>query len=334
MVVIALAGIGIDGQAGNQPNAQPNPYRTEENFLQLPAGMEWPQGAAPGTAFAGQVVGLDFDAQGNIIAMRRADPPFLKFDPSGKKLLKTWGDGLIVMTHGLLVDREGFIWATDSDGKDGKGFQVFKFNPDGQVVMTLGTRGVAGEGPNTFVAPTDLAIASNGDIFIADGHANSGPNHRIVKYSKEGKFIKAWGKRGTGPGEFNGPHDIAIDSTGRLFVSDRGNSRVQIFDQEGKVLDEWRQFGRPEVMFIDRNDLLYVTDSQSNAKTNVPYKKGIRVGSTKDGVVRYFIPDTAATESSSGAVAIAVDAKGSIYTADVFGMAGGFSRMLKKYVRQ
>src|SRR5262245_14940993 len=319
-------------EAENRPNAQPNPYRTIENWLQLPSGMDWAQGTTP-QQFPGQVVGVDFEAAGNIIVIRRADPPLLKFDPTGRRLLQRWGEGLFVQTHGLYVDREGFVWATDSDGQEGKGYQVFKFSPDGQVVMTLGKRGISSEEPGAFVAPTDLTIAPNGDVFISDGHATSGLNHRIVKYSKDGRFIKAWGKRGAGPGEFNGPHDIAMDSKGRIFVADRGNSRVLIFDQNGTLLDEWRQFARPEVMTI-KNDMLYVTDSQSGQRVNAPYRRGIRIGSVNDGIVRYFIPDTANPQSNScGAVAIGVDQRGDVYTADIFGEAGGHAHMLKKYVR-
>jgi sugar lactone lactonase YvrE len=318
--------------AGDRANAQPNPYRTIENWIQLPPGMEWAQGTAP-QQFPGQVVGVDFDAAGDIIVIRRADPPLLKFDPTGRRLLQQWGEGLFVQTHGLYVDREGFIWATDADGRDGNGYQVFKFSPEGKVVMVLGKKGVSSEEPGAFVAPTDLTIAPNGDIFISDGHAASGLNHRIVKYSKDGRFIKAWGKRGSGPGEFNGPHDIAMDSKGRIFVADRGNSRVQIFDQEGTLLDEWRQFGRPEVMTI-KNDMLFVTDTQSGDRVNAPFKRGIRIGSVNDGIVRALIPDTANPRSnSSGAVAIAVDNPGAVYTADIFGEAGGHAHMLKKYVR-
>ena len=330
-VTLGGQGAGSRQEAVNRPNAQPNPYRTTENWVQLPSGMEWAQGAPQ--QFPGQVVGVDFDAKGDVIVIRRADPPLLMFDPSGRRLLQRWGDGLFVQTHGLYVDREGFIWATDADGKEGKGYQVFKFSPDGQVIMTLGKRGVSSEEPGAFVAPTDLTIASNGDIFISDGHATSGLNHRIVKYSKNGRFIKAWGKTGSGAGEFDGPHDIAMDSKGRIFVADRGNSRVQIFDQNGKLLDEWRQFGRPEVMTI-KNDMLYVTDSQSGERANAPFRRGVRVGSVKDGIVQYFIPDTANPQSnSSGAVAIAVDKRGDIYTADIFGEAGGHAHMLKKYAR-
>ncbi len=318
--------------AAGDPNSQPNPFRTIEGWVQLPAGMQWAEGVTPGGT-AGQVVGIDFDRQGNIILIRRADPPLLKFDGSGRKLLKAWGHGMFVQTHGLHVDREGFVWATDSDGQAGKGFQVYKFSADGELLMTLGTKGVSGEAPGRFVAPTDVAVARNGDVFVADGHANNELNHRIVKYSRDGTFIKAWGRKGSGPGEFNGPHDIAIDSRGRLFVADRGNSRVQVFDQEGRLLDQWKQFGRPEVLTIARDDTLVVTDTQSGPSTNPPFRRGIRIGSARDGSVKYFIPDSADPASAtSGPVAIAVDKTGSIFAADIVGVSG-FPHMLKKYVR-
>src|SRR6185436_8276366 len=126
------------------------------------------------------------------------------------------------------IDRNGFLWATDARGANGKGQQVFKFDPQGRVVLTLGTKGVAGEGPDTFNGPCDVAVAANGDVFVADGHISA----RVVKFSADGKFLKAWGHKGEGPGEFNVPHAIVIDSRGSVMVGDRGNRRIQIFDQD------------------------------------------------------------------------------------------------------
>ena len=139
---------------------------------------------------------------------------------------------------------------TDGRGGNGKGHTVMKFSPDGKVLMTLGKPGVAGDGPDTFNAPSDVLVAPNGDIFVADGHGDK-TNERIVKFAKDGKFIKDWGKTGKGPGEFDVPHALAMDSSGRLFVADRSNNRIQIFDQDGKFLAEWRQFGRPSGLYID-----------------------------------------------------------------------------------
>ena len=118
------------------------------------------------------------------------------------KILKMWGEKLFAWPHGIRIDRFGNLWITDGQARNGIGQQVFKYSPDGTLLMTLGTKGVRGEGPDTFGGPCDVAVAPNGDIFVADGHFNS----RIVKFDKDGKFIKAWGKRGERPGEFNLPH--------------------------------------------------------------------------------------------------------------------------------
>ena len=285
-------------------NNLPNPYRPDDvNWAHLPAGIEW-----------GQVISVDPDGHGNIWVFHRKDPAILEFDSSGK-LIKSFGTGF-VQAHGMAIDREGNIWVTDSDGKDGKGQQVTKFSPDGKVLMTLGKAGVAGNGPDTFNGPSGVAIAPNGDIFVADGHGGD-TNARIVKFSKEGKFIKAWGKKGSGPGEFDMPHSLAFDSKGRLFVADRSNSRIQIFDQDGKFIAEWKQFGRPSGIFISKDDTLYSVDSQSDEKTNPGVKRGIRIGSAKDGTVRVFIPDLSTDPRIALAEGVSVDAKGNVYAAGV-----------------
>jgi DNA-binding beta-propeller fold protein YncE len=191
-------------------------------------------------------------------------------------------------------------------------------------LMTLGKPGVAGDGPDSFNSPSDVVVAPNGDIFVADGHGEK-TNDRIVKLSKDGKFIKAWGKHGSGPGEFDVPHTIALDSAGRVFVGDRSNSRIQIFDSDGKFLAEWKQFGRPSSVFIDKNDIIYVADSQSNEKTNPGFKQGIRIGSAKDGKVTAFIP--LLDPQLQGAEEVTADDQGNVY--------GGFTtkRNLKKFVK-
>jgi len=164
---------------------------------------------------------------------------------------------------------------------------------------------------------------------VADGHAAMATG-RIVKFSKDGKFVKAWGKNGSGPGEFNVPHSIAMDSAGRIFVADRSNSRLQIFDQDGKFIDQWKQFGRPSGVYIDRNDVLYVADSQSNATQNPGFTRGVRIGSAKDGKVTALIPDTHPDpdkNNNAGAEGVSADASGNVYVGDVTGME------LKKYAR-
>jgi hypothetical protein len=296
-------------------NSLPNPYRAVENWAQLPAGMEW-----------GQVISAEPDAHGNIWVFHRKDPAILEFDSSGK-FLKSFGAGMFVQAHGLTIDRDGNIWATDAQARDGKGQQVFKFSPEGKILMRLGKAGVAGNGPDTFNGACDVAIAANGDIFVADGHGGE-TNARIVKFSKDGKFVKSWGKKGSGPGEFDTPHSIAFDSKGRLFVADRGNSRIQIFDQDGKFIDQWKQFGRPSGIYISKGDILLSVDSQSDEKTNPGVKRGIRIGSAKDGSVKSFVPDLATDPQIALAEGISVDAKGDVYAAGVSSMA------LHKFVKK
>jgi sugar lactone lactonase YvrE len=242
--------------------------------------------------------------------------------------------------HGIHVDRRGNVWVTDGvpPGANaaaiaGKGHIVVKFSPEGKVLMTLGKAGVTGEGPDTFNQPSDIITAPNGDIFVADGHGGNS-NARIVKFTKEGKFIKTWGKKGTAPGEFDTPHGLAMDSRGRLFVADRNNNRIQIFDQDGKFLEQWEQFSRLSGIYIDKNDVLYATDSESNARRHAGWKRGIRIGSVKDGKVIAFIPDPnpnpdqGAGAGTSAAEGVAADSSGNIYGAEVG------PRALKKYVKK
>jgi streptogramin lyase len=240
---------------------------------------------------------------------------------------------MFVCPHGLHLDRDGNVWVTDGRGKGGKGHQVFKLSPDGKVLMTLGKAGVTGDGPDTFNSPSDALVAPNGDIFVADGHGGD-TNARIVKFAKDGTFIKAWGKKGAGPGEFNVPHRLAMDSSGRLFLADRSNSRIQIFDQDGKFLAEWKQFGRPSGVFIDKNDMIYVADSESNNAQNPGFKRGLRIGSAKDGKVTAFIPDPEPVKEGTGpgtgsaAEGVAADAAGNVYGAEVD------ARKLMRYVKK
>jgi streptogramin lyase len=313
------------------PNSQPNPYVTVEGWAKLPEGRKWGSTSA---------VDIDRDGKSVWVAERcgvnscagKNDPPILKLDASGKPIM-SFGAGMFIFPHGICVDKDGNIWVTDGQGKDAIGHQVFKFNPDGKVLMTLGKAGVAGDGPDTFNQPNDVAIAPNGDIFVSDGHSPGMGNARVVKFTKDGKFIKQWGGHGSGPGQFEVPHALAFDSQGRLFVGDRANNRIQIFDQDGKFLAEWKQFSRPSGIYIDRNDIIYVTDSESTDRDgyghNPGYKRGIRIGSAKDGTVTAFIPDpspgTGATSTSEG---VAADAAGNVYGAEVG------PKDLKKYVKR
>jgi sugar lactone lactonase YvrE len=308
------------------PNSQANPYQAGQSWGQLPAGRPYGNTSAVHVDARGVVWIADKCA--STTCTGRTDDPILAFDPSGK-LLRTFGSGLFVFPHGIHVDGDGNVWVTDGQGAGGKGHQVFKFSPEGKVLLTLGTAGVAGTTPTTFNQPSDVAVAANGDIFVADGHGGES-NARIVKFSKDGRFIKTWGRKGAGRGEFDVPHALAIDSQGRLFVGDRGNSRIQIFDQDGTFLAEWRQFGRPSGIFIDRADTIYVTDSESNPNRNPEYQRGLRVGSARDGSVSAFVPIVSANPAATagGPEGIAADANGTIYGAETGG------RDIKRYLKK
>jgi sugar lactone lactonase YvrE len=293
----------------------------------MPEGRVWGALSAVGVSADGHIwVG---ERCGSNSCAESALPPILEFDTAGT-LRRSFGAGMFVFPHGFDIDGEGNIWMTDAQGREGKGHQVFKFSPDGKMLLALGRAGVAGSGPAAFTQPSDVAVAPNGDIFVADGHDEGVGTHRIVKFSRNGTFIKAWGRNGSAPGEFAVPHALAFDSRGRLFVGDRANNRIQIFDQAGVFIDQWKQFGRPSGVYIDRHDTIYVADSESHSKVNPGWKRGIRVGSARDGSVTAFIPDPEPNPEqvdTSGAEGVAADGQGNIYGAEVG------PRGLKKYVK-
>jgi DNA-binding beta-propeller fold protein YncE len=271
------------------PNGAPNPYKMEENWAKIPYDRKF------GAAIKVQADHSDgksiwvFDRCSANDCSNSMIPPIQKFDSAGN-FQKAFGAGMFNQPHGFYVDNGGNVWVTDERAKNGKGAILVKFSPQGQVLMTLGKAGMPGNGPDMFDGPSAVVVAPNGDFYVADGHGGNG-NDRIVKFSKEGKFITAWGKHGKATGEFDTPHGIALDSAGRVYVADRANSRVQVFQGDGKFVAEWKQFGRPSDVAIDKNDVIYVADSQSDAKTNPGFKQGVRIGSVKDGKVTAFIPE-------------------------------------------
>ncbi len=273
----------------------------QTNWASPEGGGEW-----------GSSAGIERGPHGEIWAIGRCganscdgsdQAPIRLLDLATGKPIRSIGAGLFVFPHGLYVDKDGNIWVTDgAKSKDGtKGFQVIKLSPDGKVLMRLGVAGVPGGDETHFQSPTDVVVAKNGDIFVADGHGPSPviPESnvaRIMKFDRTGKFLKQWGSKGAEPGQFNNPHALALDSRGRLFVADRANARTQIFDQDGKLLAVWKQLGRPSGFYIDKSDTVYAIDADSTEATNPGFKKGVYIGSAVTGKLSAFVPDDAAGE--------------------------------------
>jgi streptogramin lyase len=340
---VARAQVTAQGATMAPNNDLPNPYRTVEGWAKL--GRSWGATSAVDIDRDGHSVWVAERCGANSCAESTL-PAVFEFDANGA-LVRSFGAGLFVSPHGIFVDRDGNVWVADcactgGGGRSGaresaaaprpaKGHQVFKFSPTGQLLLTLGKAG-GGTGAEYFWQPNDVLVAPDGDIFVAEGHASSpGSVARVLKFSKDGKLIKSWGTFGHGPDELDQPHALAMDSRGRLFVGDRGNNRIKIFDQDGKLLDTWYQFSRPSGIYIDASDNIYVADSESGsvAKDRTGWKRGIRAGSARDGSVRAFIPDPNENPpSTSAAEGVAADANGVIYGAEVG------PRALKRYVRQ
>jgi len=348
LLLIGAVAVAAAQSAQAPTNDLPNPYRTIAGFFKMPDGRTWGATSAVDVDRDGKSIWVGERCGANTCLNSTLDP-ILKFDASGK-LVRSFGSGLMIFPHGIHVDRDGNIWMTD--GQDNKpraargaapdaplppapakvlGHQVFKFSPDGTLLMTLGTAG-GGRDADYFYQPNDVLVAPNGDIFVSEGHSsNETANARVLKFDKRGKFLKSWGKFGKGPGEFDQPHALAMDSKGRLFVGDRGNNRIQVFDQDGAYLLEWSQFSRPSGLAIDDKDNIYVADSESGSvnPAHGAWKRGIRTGSAKDGAIKGFIPDPDdKPPNTSAAEGVAVDRQGNVYGAEVG------PRQLKKYVRK
>jgi 6-bladed beta-propeller/NHL repeat len=342
----------------------PNPYRLDPDWPTLPPTMKGPNGHK-----WGEVIRVHVAPDGNIWVFHRCfydkpagdatcvnrgddNPPILEFSPSGK-LLRSFGVGLFGHPHGFTVDKDGNIWTTDTNdeetilGMPAKGANgaalgqvVLKISPAGRVLMTIGTPGVRGTGPDTFDRPTGVSVASNGDIFVADGHSGNKSNSgRIVKFSSDGKFIKTWGRLGPEPGNFREPHDLFVGgSKNYVYVADRQNNRIQVFDQDGTFIAAWTQFGQPSSVYVDRRDNIYVgatyqDPAQGNVMraTTAPNDRAIVIGNAITGELKYLIPDPGdlrtMTDTGTSASGIGVDDQGNIFAADV-----GFNN-LRKYLK-
>ena len=335
-------------------NNLPNPYETVRNWGTLPDGRRWGSVSAVHVDIDGKHIWAGDRCGANSCAGSNVDP-IVKLDPNGK-VVQSFGAGQILWPHGMDVDRQGNVWvvdarsATDAELKKfpdarGKGHTVLKFSPQGKLLLTLGTPGEAGDPPSKFTEPNDVLIAPDGSIFVAEAHNaqfldQNPPNGvgRISKFDKDGKFIKSFGAYGYGASEFRGPHSLAMDSKGRLFVADRGNRRIQIFDQDGKHLDTWYQFSRISGIHIDANDTLYAIDSESDDNFNPGWRKGLRVGSAKTGEVWFFVPEHVSKQASgmggfgSMGEGVTADAQGNVYAGEV-GPIQGLTKFVPRLKR-
>ena len=318
--------VTLFGSACFAQNNYPNPYAMDSDWLKLPPDREMGATSAIYPTNDGQHIWVVDRCGGGSCSSSDYDPVML-FDLNGN-LVRSFGKGMFSWPHGVTVDAEDNVWVTDATGLfpviKNLGHVIYKFSPDGKLLMVLGRRGQGGNDEELLRRPSDVVVAPSGDIFVADGHGallDWRRNNRIVKFSAEGKFIKSWGVKGEKEGQLFDPHALAMDSQGRLFVADRGNSRIQIFDQEGELLHVWKQFGRPSGLYIDSNDTLYVADSESNESRNPGWQRGIRIGSAVTGEVTAFMPDTSEDNPdrspTSGAEGVAVDANGVVYGAEV-----------------
>ena len=370
--LLAVVGVGSRAQTKVEPaNSAPNPFETIEGFFKLPEGRAWGSTSAVDIDKDGQSIWVaercgkspEGRALNRCLSRQTGEwsplDSVLKFDQTGT-LVKSFGARMIIFPHGIHVDRDGNVWVTD--GHDNfptpargagaapdapppagpekpVGHQIFKFSPDGKLLMTLGKPGGNRPGqpvdPSSFYQPNDVITNNRGDIFVVEGHGDGTPVQRLSKFDRTGKFIKETGKRGNGPGEFIQPHALAFDSRGRLFVADRSNNRIQIFDQDLNLLETgWEQYSRISGLWIDKNDMLYAADSESGSvnPAHGAWKRGIRIGSVNDGAngqVQFFIPDpSTATSGTLAAEGVAVDAAGNIYGAEVGPAA------VKKYMRK
>jgi len=321
----------------------PNPNPVINNLWgDLPAGRQW-----------GSTAGIDIDpTDGHVVGYERCGAgalgggsgvscdtnpvdPIFKFDRHTGEVLANFGGGVMVTPHGIHVDDQGNVWVADfaSNPAGTKGHQVHKFSPDGELLMSLGTAGQPGNDSTHFNQPNDVIVGPDGSIYVADGHSGqnmisedaieegrrNGQTGRIVKFAPDGTYIKEWGRIGTQHGEFRTPHALEFDSQGRLWIADRGNHRLEIYDQDGNYLDSRYSYGRISGFFITADDMVYAIDSESGPTRHTQWSCGVRIGPLNEDHIVGFIPGyQTASRGFQGTAGegIAVDADGNVFAAE------------------
>jgi streptogramin lyase len=344
----AQAGRGYSGppeHANVEPvNYRPNPYETQLNWGHLPDGRTWGSVSAVNVDIDGRHIWAGDRCGSNSCGTTPNIDPIVKLDSYGN-VVQAFGAGQVLWPHGMDVDREGNVWIADArvateaeiaanPAAARLGNAVLKFSPQGELLMTIGSPGRTGAPPTGLTDPSDVLVAPDGSIFVTEAHGDQfldtpeGGIGRISKWSPDGRLIKVFGTWGYGPGQFRGAHSLAMDSQGRLFVADRGNRRIQIFDQDGNHLDTWYQFSRISGLYIDSNDVLYAIDSESDDDYNPGWRKGLRVGSARTGEVWYYVPEhKSARASGMGGIGsmgegVAVDMFGNVIAGEVGPVTG------------
>lgn len=312
------------------PASEPLPYPRVDTAVWYEVDADWPE-RVDGLEWAA-VPGVAVDEQDQVWVFTRANPPVRVYSAAGK-LLHTWGEKDIQTAHHLKIDPEGRIWVADI-GRH----VVMQFTPDGELLRTLGTPDEAGDDEQRLNKPTDMAITPDGDVFVSDGYGNN----RLVHFDRNGRFVKAWGKLGIEPGEFSLPHAIDVDSRGRLYVADRNNVRVQVFDQSGKFLNEWTDIVTPWGLWITRDDEIWVCGSSPTSWSfsgeqevlGCPPRDQVFMRFGANGRLRqlWTVPKGADGEEQPGDLnwvhCVALDSQGNIYAGDIIG------KRIQKFTRK
>jgi peptidylamidoglycolate lyase len=312
-----IATFSTDAQLTSAPGlADPPQYRVVHNWPLLPEGE-----------VLGSVAGIGVDSRGEVFVFHRAGrtwpnsdvldlspiprPTVDIFDGHSGKLLRRWGTDLFAMPHGLTIDDHDNVWLTDVALQ-----QVYKFSPDGRLLLTLGERGVAGADARHFNRPTAVAVAGDGSFYVSDGYKNT----RVMKFSADGKFLFQWGTKGAGPGQFDLPHWVALDASGNVYVADRENQRIQVFDSAGHFISQWagKQLGRPYAIAIDKHGTAYIADGGD--QPDIPPDRSAWVLVSADGVPLVRVGRFGNYDGQfEMAHSIAVDGKGAVYVGDITG---------------